>query len=225
MEAEAWPPAAAGDAGRIRRCRCRDASRNIRRFPKSRRAPSNDTSAALPDTAAHPDGTADLSEDEVTSLAEQLAEARHEEVAAEAEADAQLGMLDEELPQRPEAAAETEEFVAEAKPTSSRGAGRSIDEPTHDEPTRSIEQAPRIAAEAMARSGARTSRRRRRRPQRSACQPESQPMSARISEPQRARFQRPMRRGGRPQRGRRNVRRASDHRHSRRAGRNSSPKC
>src|SRR4029077_2281461 len=56
----------------------------------------------------------DLSDEEVTSLAEQLAEARHEEVSAKAEADADLGLLDEEPPHVPESAAETDEFIAEA---------------------------------------------------------------------------------------------------------------
>ena len=60
-------------------------------------------------------GMADLSEDEATALAEQLAEARHEEAAAEAEADEQVGTLDEELPPAPESAAETEAFAAESE--------------------------------------------------------------------------------------------------------------
>ncbi len=60
-------------------------------------------------------GVADLSEDEATALAEQLAEARHEEAAAEAEADEQVGPLDEELPPAPESNAETEAFVAESE--------------------------------------------------------------------------------------------------------------
>src|SRR5205807_6644834 len=54
-----------------------------------------------------PEGSApashhDLSEEEVTSLAEQLAEARHEEVSAQAEADSELGLLEEEPPHAPE---------------------------------------------------------------------------------------------------------------------------
>ncbi len=41
-------------------------------------------------------GTPDLTEDETSALAEQLAEARQEEASAEAEADSRVGMLDEE---------------------------------------------------------------------------------------------------------------------------------
>jgi len=141
--------------------------------------------------AAHAEGTAtpanhhDLSDEEVTSLAEQLAEARHEEVSAKAEADAELALLDEEPPHVPESAAETDEFIAEAEAEE------------HEEVSGNV--APEIAAGLH-------------QPQipETASAPE-RPMSARISEPQRARFQRPMRRGGR-QRNQRHMRRP-DHRH------------
>jgi ribonuclease G len=142
--------------------------------------------------AAHAEGSAapanhhDLSDEEVTSLAEQLAEARHEEVSAKAEADAELGLLDEEPPHVPESGAETDEFIAEAEAEE------------HDEISGNV--APEIAAglnepQIAATAGA----------------PEEHPRTARISEPQRARFQRPMRRGGR-QRNQRHMRRP-DHRH------------
>jgi ribonuclease G len=142
--------------------------------------------------AAHAEGSAtpaanhhDLSDEEVTSLAEQLAEARHEEVSAKAEADAELGLLDEEPPHVPDSAAETDEFIAEAESEE------------HEEVSGNV--APEIAAGLNEPRIPET-----------ASAPE-RPMSARISEPQRARFQRPMRRGGR-HRNERNVRRP-DHRH------------
>ena len=130
----------------------------------------------------------DLSDEEVTSLAEQLAEARHEEVSAKAEADAELGLLDEEPPHVPESAAETDEFIAEA------------DAEEHEEVSGNV--APEIAA--------------------GLNEPQipgpgnapERPMSARISEPQRARFQRPMRRGGGRNRNQRHTRRP-EHRHER----------
>jgi len=141
--------------------------------------------AAQPESHA-PSGTPhELSEEEVSSLAEQLAEARHEEVSAKAEADAELGLLDEEA-HAPESGAETEEFVAEAE-------AEEHEEGLAELPPESAAglNDPQISETANA-------------PER--------PMTARISEPHRARFQRPMRRGGRQQRGQRNTRRP-DHRH------------
>ena len=141
--------------------------------------------AAQPESHA-PSGTPhELSEEEVSSLAEQLAEARHEEVSAKAEADAELGLLEEEA-HAPESGAETEEFVAEAE-------AEEHEEGSAGLPPESAAglNDPQISETANA-------------PER--------PMTARISEPQRARFQRPMRRGGRQQRGQRNTRRP-DHRH------------
>jgi ribonuclease G len=130
----------------------------------------------------------DLSDEEVTSLAEQLAEARHEEVSAKAEADAELGLLDEEPPHVPESAAETDEFIAEA------------DAEEHEEISGNV--APEIAAGLNEPQIPGTGN-----------APE-RPMSARISEPQRARFQRPMRRGGGRNRNQRHTRRP-EHRHER----------
>jgi ribonuclease G len=141
--------------------------------------------------AAPPEGSAarathqDLSEEEVSSLAEQLAEARHEEVSAKAEADAELGMLEEEPPHAPESAAETDEFIAEAEAEEHEEASTELAAET----AAGLNE-PEISEAASA-------------PER--------PIAARISEPQRARFQRPMRRGGRPH-GQRPMRRP-DHRH------------
>ncbi len=70
--------------------------------------------AARPESAAPPAAPPYLSDEEVSSLAEQLAEARHEEVSAQAEADADLGLLEEDSAHSPESAAETDEFIAEA---------------------------------------------------------------------------------------------------------------
>jgi ribonuclease G len=128
----------------------------------------------------------DLSDEEVSSLAEQLAEARHEEVSAKAEADAELGLLEEESPQVPESGAETEEFIAEAEAEEREEGSEELAAQTAAELNESQIPEPGNVAE--------------------------RPMTARISEPHRARFQRPMRRGDRRQRGQRNMRRP-DHRH------------
>ena len=138
--------------------------------------------AVPPESSAAPSIHHDLSEEEVTSLAEQLAEARHEEVSAKAEADSELGMLDEE--HVPESAAEADEFSAEAEAEE------------HEESTEVPEAAAGLNAGEIAEAAAAPER----------------PMAARISEPQRARFQRPMRRGGDRRRGQRQMRRP-DHRH------------
>ena len=145
--------------------------------------------AARPGSPAPSAGTHELSEEEVSSLAEQLAEARHEEVSAKAEADAELGLLEEEPPHAPESAAETDEFIAEAEAEE------------HEE--ESAELAPEAAAGLHE-------------PEISeAVNAPERPIAARISEPQRARFQRPMRRGPR-QRGQRQVRRPDRWREPRR---------
>jgi Rne/Rng family ribonuclease len=160
-------------------------------------------------------GMADLSEDEATALAEQLAEARHEEAAAEAEADEQVGTLDEELPPAPETAAETEAFAAESE-AQDRLEQQEQDRHEPDLTPSELDDEERIdalaleAAEAMAgpahehenehETGAGEHEPSAPSDAQPDIQPESQPMSARISQPQRARFQRPMRRGGRPQR-------------------------
>jgi ribonuclease G len=142
---------------------------------------------ALYEEAAHPDtgplsaAGHELSEEEVTSLAEQLAEARHEEVSAQADADTELGPLEEESPQGPESAAETEEFISEAEAEE------------HEESAAFAAESGITGNEAQ--------------PTELAGAPE-RPTAARISEPHRARFQRPMRR----HRGHRHMRRP-DHRH------------
>ena len=147
--------------------------------------------AVQPEGSGTPANHHELSDEEVTSLAEQLAEARHEEVSAKAEADAELGLLDEEPPHVPESAAETDEFIAEAEAEE------------HEEAAADL-AADTAAAAAAGMTAPETSE--------PASMPE-RPMTARLSEPHRARFQRPMRRGGRQQhRGQRNMRRP-DHRH------------
>lgn len=128
----------------------------------------------------------DLSEEEVSSLAEQLAEARHEEVSAKADADAEMGLLEEEPPHVPESGAETEEFIAEAEVEEHEEESAEL----QSEPAAELNE-PQIAEAASA---------------------QERPMTARISEPHRARFQRPMRRGGGRHRGQRNMRRP-DRRH------------
>jgi ribonuclease G len=146
--------------------------------------------AAHHESSGAPANHHDLSDEEVTSLAEQLAEARHEEVSAKAEADAELGLLDEEPPHVPESAAETDEFIAEAEAEE------------HEEAAADL-AADTAAAAAAGMHVEETSE--------PANAPE-RPMTARVSEPQRARFQRPMRRGGR-NRGQQQRMRRPDHRH------------
>jgi ribonuclease G len=63
-----------------------------------------------------PAGTAELTDEEATALAEQLAEARQEEASAEAEAKLGTGRrFDEDAPPPPESAAERDEFIAEVR--------------------------------------------------------------------------------------------------------------
>jgi len=161
-------------------------------------------------------GIADLSEEEATALAEQLAEARQEEAAAEAQADEQVGPLDEELSPAPETAAETAAFAAESE-AQEQLEQQEADRHEPDLTPSELDDEERIdalaleAAEAMAGPAHERDHEHETEsgdPDPSAAsdaqpdiQPASQPMSARISQPQRARFQRPMRRGGRPQRG------------------------
>ena len=155
-------------------------------------------------------GASDLSEDEATVLAEQLAEARQEEAAAEAHADAQMAALDEEQPPAPESAAETEEFVAETE-AQEQLEEQEAEQHEPDIAQQDIDEEERIdalALEAAQAMGNEPS------PGENS-QPESQPMSARVSQPNRPRFQRPMRRGGRNRdRGGRPMRQGQhDHRH------------
>ncbi len=140
--------------------------------------------AVQPESSAAPTTHHELSEEEMTSLAEQLAEARHEEVSAKAEADAELDPLEEDAPHAQESAAEADEFIAETdsephEEGSADVAAESVGELNEPEIPEAVNQAERS-------------------------------MTARISEPHRARFQRPMRRGR--QGGQRHTRRP-DHRH------------
>ena len=136
----------------------------------------------------------DVTEEEMTALSERLAEARHEETTSEAEADDAHG--DPEL--EDEAAmeeSESEDFA-------------------HDEPT---EEEAHEDAEALAAAGGLMEEgvptesvehgEDMPQPESSSAEPAT---SARISEPQRQRFQRPMRRGGR-HRGHQQGRRREQH--------------
>jgi Rne/Rng family ribonuclease len=138
--------------------------------------------------------TNEVSDEEMGALAEQLAEARHEEASAQAEADANHGLLEEEEPHAPESAAEAEEFVAEAD-AEEREDAAALHAEAEGGPE--ITEAEAAAENAGAEHG-------------EPHPTDEHPTSARIGEPQRARFQRPMRRGGR-HRGNRPMRRP-DHR-------------
>ena len=173
--------------------RRRETQADARAFSDYQALPEEPARATYPTPHVPPEsakpGTngADLSDEEMNALAEQLAEARHEEASAQAEADAGLGPLEEEEPPPPETAAETEEFIAEAE----------AEEHEDDSVMQGAAEsgAPISAADASeagepgAAGEAATS---------PAPPLEEHPASARVVEPQRARFQRPMRRGGRP---------------------------
>jgi ribonuclease G len=137
------------------------------------------SNVAKPDVEAPPlPNGSDVTEEEMSILSERLAEARHEETAAEAEVD--------EVHNVPEIDA-TEEESAESGETIPDE--RSEDEVEED--TAALAAANGFAEEAAPAESA----------EEDSSQPnfstEEHPISARISEPQRARFQRPMRRGGR----------------------------
>ncbi len=159
---------------------------------------------------AHAHNGASLSEEEATALAEQLAEAKHEEAQAEAEGrdEAEESVAEEfveaaELDELQDALNDDHEHdAADAEATADEAheealAAEAGPEPGEEHAPEQIEsvEGGHEAPEAQPFS-------------------ETQPTSARISEQPRARFQRPMRRGGRPQRGggQRRGGRPNDHR-------------
>ncbi len=161
-------------------------------------------------TDAHPRNGASLSDEEVSALAEQLAEAKHEEAQAEVE---ELAATEESAAEPFIEAAELEDLqdalhedheheAAEAEETA---------DAMHDE-AMAAETSPEHPEEHISPEGAHDAA--------EAPHFEAQPTSARISDQPRARFQRPMRRGGRPQRsgrpgGRPNERRPYQQSHQR----------
>jgi ribonuclease G len=171
-------------------------------------------------TEVHPHNGASLSDDEVSALAEQLAEAKHEEAQAEAEhrpeveetaaepfvEAAELEDLQDALhDDHEDAAAEAEAtadamheeaLAAESSPEHT-GAGSTF---TLNAPSEAWSPQEQVDTPEGAHDAAEA-------PQFS----DAQPTSARISDQPRARFQRPMRRGG-PQRGGRRGGRPNEHR-------------
>ena len=144
---------------------------------------------------------AGLSDEEATALAEQLAEAKHEEAVEEAE----------DLPEAEEAAAEPFVEAAELDELQDALNDDHEDDAADAEATADAAHEEALAAEAGPEPGEEHGEDH---PggnvntgegvhETHEAQPfsETQPTSARISEQPRARFQRPMRRGGRPQRG------------------------
>ncbi len=152
---------------------------------------------------AHPE----LSDEEATSLAEQLAEARHEEAAAEAAAQAAEAAADE-IADAAEAAADAADDAADAAEHAADEAADEADA-AHDaavledveartgepEETPAMQHSAEAAAEDPSDAQPTDYQNEFRPPA------QTQPTSARISDPNRARFQRPQRRGGRPQHG------------------------
>ena len=167
---------------------------------------------------AHAPSAATLSDDEVTTLAEQLAEAKHEEAQAEADdlpepqeagaepfveeaelEDLQDALNDDHEDEAAEADAVADEMHEEAM------AAESAQEGTTEEPHAEGDSGAAFTMEAsdeetregevpFSAEGAMD-------PTEPQPHSDAAPTSARISEQPRARFQRPMRRGGRPQRG------------------------
>jgi Rne/Rng family ribonuclease len=163
-------------------------------------------------TEVHSQNGASLSDDEVTALAEQLAEAKHEEAQAEAEdlpepeetaaepfiEAAELEDLQDALHQDHEDEAAEAEATADAMHDEAMAAESSPDSspehmPEHMEGDHHADT-PEGPHDAM-----------------KAPHSEAQPTTARISDQPRARFQRPMRRGG-PQRGGRRSGRPNERR-------------
>ncbi len=145
------------------------------------------------DVPGHPSAP-DLSEDEMSALSERLAEARHEETGAEADAHANLSEPEMDEEHGDESSAGSGEFLHD-------GSEREL---SHEDDQQHREEQEHEDAVALAAAGgfiedvppAESAE-----PQEDPPQPDSsssqRPMSARVSDPQRARFQRPMRRGGR----------------------------
>jgi Rne/Rng family ribonuclease len=139
---------------------------------------------------ARPPNGASLSDEEVSALAEQLAEAKHEEAQADVE---ELAATEESAAEPFIEAAELEDLqdalhddhehdAAEAEETA---------DAMHDE-AMAAEASPEHPEEHISSEGTHDAA--------EAPHSEAQPTSARISDQPRARFQRPVRRGGRPQR-------------------------
>jgi ribonuclease G len=174
------------------------------------RKPEPEPEFAVPSEAHAHDG-ANLSDEDVTTLAEQLAEAKHEEAQAEAEKiaaaeetaaapfveEAELAELEDALnDEHEDEAADTEAAADEMhdEALASESSSDHVDEQIEEhEQIESHEEAAHDAPET---------------PQFS----DAQPTSARISEQPRARFQRPMRRGGRQRGGPRRGGRPNDQR-------------
>jgi Rne/Rng family ribonuclease len=160
-----------------------------------------------PSAEIHAPNGASLSDEEVSALAEQLAEAKHEEAQAEAEDHedsveaaaepfveaAELDDLQEALDTDHEDAAEEADAIAEEM---------------HDEAlaAEASSEAGEAHGEQAAGDHAEGHEEFRATSETSSAGEEPLPTSARISDQPRARFQRPMRRGGRFQRGRRGGR-------------------
>jgi Rne/Rng family ribonuclease len=125
-----------------------------------------------------PTNGSEVTEDEMSVLSERLAEARHEEAAAEAEADDVTNVPDFEEAAAPEESAESGEIVQDHRT-----------EQEMQEDAAALAAAGGLLEEAAPAEA----------PEEEEAQPDfsstERPLSARISEPRRARFQRPMRRG------------------------------
>jgi Rne/Rng family ribonuclease len=155
-----------------------------------------------------------LSEDEAISLAEQLAEAKHEEAQEEAEAAAGEPEIDgegQQLAGEPHLEADADEEISGEEAAEGEAAEEELSENLHP-----LEASGEMTAEHAPASGILPGE------TRSAASasetPDILPTQARIQDSSRARFQRPMRRGGRD-RGRRPSGPPRPHHHERPGGR------
>ncbi len=173
-----------------------------------------------------------LSDEEVTALAEQVVEAKHEEAQAEAderseslESAADSFVEEAEIEELQEAFSEDEGAESEATPdeiademhdrvhNEALAAVGGDEQHEENESPDSGELSQDVSAEISAEGS-----------MDAAPAPETEPTSARISEQPRARFQRPMRRGGRNRSGGRRSGRPNDHRPTQHAPQHSTPR-
>jgi ribonuclease G len=166
---------------------------------------------------AHPSNGLSLSEEQVAALAEQLAEAKHEEAQAEAEARSEaMESAAEPFVEAAELEDLQEALDTEHEGEPSESESESEEDAAEDEADEADALADEMHDEAMAAEGSlehsgevaevhegENVEGQEGQPVSGSVQAaeNQQPTSARISNQPRARFQRPMRRGGRPQRG------------------------
>jgi len=179
------------------------------------------------ETEVHAHNGAALSEEDVAALAEQLAEAKHEEAQAEAEHHAEeieaaaepfveaaeLDELQDALESDHEDSGEEEEDEEDAIADEMHEEALAAAEGSSEHISEHEEHPAEVAGEGHAEAGAEVHEEIHDAVEPIHAAEDAPPSSVRISDQPRARFQRPMRRGGRPQRGRRGGRPYQQHAH------------